>query len=130
MLPKFGNSWLRALVVSALLASAASCYSSGKGGYPTSPSPGPVTGKELDSGDIGHLASYQHQFATAGTYHYHCIHHGPMTGTVVVDPNAPSSSASVSIISMTAPFAPATVKPGGTVTWTNQMTELHTVTSD
>ena len=72
---------------------------------------------------------YQHSFANAGTYNYHCTIHGAMTGSVVVDTAAPSSIASVSIVSSSSPFTAATVKPGGTVTWTNNTGVTHTVTS-
>jgi plastocyanin len=35
----------------------------------------------------------------------------------------------VSIVSSSSPFTAATVKPGGTVTWTNNTGVTHTVTS-
>lgn len=131
MTHRFGKTGLLALALSALTISASSCNSgyNSKSSYPTAP--GPVTpGKELNSGDFGSGGVFQHTFASAGTYHYHCVHHGPMTGTVVVDASAPGTSASVSIVSMSSPFASASVKPGGTVTWTNNTPEVHTVTSD
>jgi plastocyanin len=84
----------------------------------------------LNSGDFGNGAMYQHLFSTAGTYNYHCIHHPDMLGTVVVDPSAASTTAGVSITSSTMRFPNASVKPGGTVTWTNNTTLVHTVTSD
>jgi plastocyanin len=101
-----------------------SCNGGGSGN-PTNPGP-----RELNSGDFGPGATFQHTFANAGTYNYHCIHHGPMTGTVTVDAGAAGMTADVNITSFTAPFPAASVKPGGTVTWTNNTTMVHTVTSN
>jgi plastocyanin len=53
-----------------------------------------------------------------------------MTGSVVVSDNAPGTTASVSITSSVMAFPAATVKPGGTVTWTNNSGLVHTVTSN
>ncbi len=38
----------------------------------------------ISSGDLAPGQSYTKNFATAGTYTYHCIIHPTMTGTVVV----------------------------------------------
>jgi plastocyanin len=114
-----------------LLAIAISLAACSKKSNPTSPGGGGGGGSlELNSGNIGAGGIYQHTFATSGTYTYHCIYHGVMTGTVVVDAGAPSGTANVSITSSSAPFAAATVQPGGTVTWTNNTGITHTVTSD
>lgn len=40
----------------------------------------------FDSGSIADGGTYQHTFATAGTYPYKCSYHSSMTGTVVVNP--------------------------------------------
>src|SRR5512135_3562877 len=40
----------------------------------------------FDSGHVAPGASFQHTFATAGTYAYHCTIHASMTATVVVTP--------------------------------------------
>lgn len=111
------------------LAAVASCGGGGGGGggYTTQP---PPPGKELNSGDFGNGGSYVHTFATAGTYAYHCVHHAPMTGTVVVDASAAGTTATVNITSSATPFPAASVKPGGTVTWNNNTSQVHTVTSN
>jgi plastocyanin len=119
------SSLLAAILVLAALAT--SCNSGGGSSSTTNPMP---TARELDSGDFGPGGSFQHTFAVAGTYGYHCIHHSPMTGSVVVSDNAPGTTASVSITSSVMAFPPATVKPGGTVTWTNNSGLVHTVTSN
>ena len=118
---------LAAILVAAALAATSSCKSGGSPSYSTNPMP---TARELDSGDFGPGGTFQHTFATAGTYAYHCIHHSPMTGSVVVSANAPSTTASVSITSSVMAFPAASVKPGGTVTWTNNSGLVHTVTSN
>jgi plastocyanin len=91
------------------------------------------SGQELASPTLGPLATYSHTFASAGTYPYHCEFHGAMQATVVVDPNSVVTTASVSIVNSTATgFSPqsVTIAPGGTVTWTNNDSVNHTVTSD
>ena len=40
----------------------------------------------FDSGQVAAGSSFQHTFATAGTFAYHCTIHSSMTGTVVVTP--------------------------------------------
>jgi plastocyanin len=119
--------WMAAILVTAALAASSSCKPGG--GYSSSTSPMP-TARELDSGDFGPGGTFQHTFAAAGTYAYHCIHHSPMSGTVVVSPDAPSATASVSITSSVMAFPAASVRPGGTVTWTNNSGFVHTVTSN
>jgi plastocyanin len=42
------------------------------------------SGNELDSPVLSQGQSYQHIFAEAGTYPYHCTIHPPMTGNVAV----------------------------------------------
>lgn len=109
-----------------LLLSAAACGSNSNGGLATRPG----NGLELDSGDFGQGAMYQHRFVAVGTFSYHCIHHGPMVGSVVVSASAQDTLASVAITSSSTPFPAASVKPGGRVVWTNQTPMVHTVTSD
>jgi hypothetical protein len=128
MTPKSG-SWLPASVLALALAAVASCKSGGGSpSYPTDPGPGSTP--ELNSGDFGPNVTYQHRFATAGTFHYHCVHHGPMTGSVVVSATAADTLVDVSITSSSAPFPGASVKPGGRVVWTNDTNMVHTVTSN
>ncbi len=124
------SSLLVLLLVAAVLASG-SC---GKSSSPTSPTygappPPPPATKELNSGVFGPGQIYQHVFAAAGTYLYHCQIHAPMTGSVTVAAGG-DSVANVSITSSMAPFPAATVRPGGKVIWTNNTTASHTVTSD
>ena len=114
-----------ALLLALTLAAMSSCGYD-KGGYPTSPG----GTKDLDSGDLGPGATYEHRFAAAGTYAYHCIHHAPMKGSVQVGASATDTLATVSISSSTVTFPGASVKPGGRVVWTNNTGDIHTVTSD
>ncbi len=120
------------LLVAVLFALAAvtSC-GGGSNGYGTGPGNGGGGGaKELNSGDFGPGGTYSHTFNTAGTYHYHCIHHSPMTGTVVVSDATVATLVNVSIVSITSPFPGAAVKTGGKVVWTNNTGMVHTVTSN
>ncbi len=110
-----------------LLVGAAGLWSCSKSNSPTAPGGG---GPVLDSGDFGQGQTYTHTFTAAGSYPYHCIHHAPMTGSVTVTASSTDSLVIVSITSSTSPFPPATVRPGGTVTWTNDTPMVHTVTSD
>jgi hypothetical protein len=124
-----------ALLLVVGLAAAASCGSGGGygGGNPTGPGGGGGAGggaKELNSGDLGFHETYTHRFATAGNFHYHCVHHPMMTGNVVVTDAALDTLVNVSIVSSMAPFPGATVKPGGRVRWTNNNALVHTVTSN
>ncbi len=117
--------WLRAILLSATLGALCSCGSSDSED-PVSPG----TARELNSGDFGPGGTYQHRFAAAGTYRYHCIHHAPMTGRVDVSAAAVDSLVTVSIVSNTSSFPAASVKPGGRVVWTNNTGTVHTVTSN
>jgi len=119
--------WRSALAVLLLLAVGVSACS--KKSHPTSPSGGGGGSLELDSDNLAPGAIYIHNFQNSGTYNYHCTIHSVMTGTVVVDAGAPSAAVNVSITSSSAPFAAATVQPGGSVTWTNNTGTTHTVTS-
>jgi plastocyanin len=124
------GTWLPAILLTVALAATASCKSNGQYGTPTGPGSGGSGSRELNSGDFGHSASYEHVFATAGTFNYHCIHHAPMTGSVVVSDAAASDLVNVSIVNSMAPFPAASVKPGGKVVWTNNTGDVHTVTSN
>jgi plastocyanin len=133
MTRNFRNAALLIAVVAVAVA-AASCTSSG-GGYNSNPTAPPPPGtppptRELNSGNIGTAGNYQHRFVAAGTYNYHCIYHGPMTGSVQVTDGAADTVATVTITSDTAPFPAASVRPGGVVMWHNNTTMIHTVTSN
>jgi plastocyanin len=120
------GTWLLGIALAMALGAATSC---GGGSSPTDPVGGGGT-RELNSGDFGLGASFQHRFTTAGTFPYHCIHHSPMTGSVVVNEAAADTLVNVSITSDSVPFPGATVKPGGRVVWTNNTGMVHTVTSN
>ena len=113
-----------------LLASAALVVLSSCGSDESANPAGPGAAKELNSGDFGPGATFQHRFAAAGSFPYHCIHHGAMTGTVQVNAAATDTLVNVSIVSSSAPFPAASVKPGGRVVWTNNTNMVHTVTSN
>lgn len=124
-----GKTSLLVVVLFAALTAGTSCGSGGNG-YGMGPGNGGGGAKELSSGDVGPGGTYSHTFNTAGTFHYHCIHHSPMTGTVVVSDTAVGTQVGVNIVSSTSAFPGATVKTGGRVTWTNNTNMVHTVTSN
>ena len=88
MIPTAGRFSILAVLLTVALVTMSSCNWS-KSSYPTSPG---GTAKELNSGDFGNGATYQHTFSTAGTYAYHCVHHAAMTGTVQVTEARPTWS--------------------------------------
>ncbi len=96
-------------------------------------SPGGSAGLEINSGNVPPGGVYQHVFANAGTFPYHCTIHPPMTGnSVTVSASSSNDSAFVQIVSASTPgFSPSsvTIKPGGHVRWINAHTVTHTVTS-
>lgn len=106
-----------------------SCSKSGGDSTPTNPGGGATL--ELNSGNIPAGGVYQHAFATAGAYPYHCAIHGTaMAGQVTVAAASAVDSVLVTIgPGLTYTPASATVKPGGTVRWINAGS-THTVTSD
>jgi plastocyanin len=127
MLRRRASLWaLAALLVVAL----AGVWACSKSSSPTSPAGGGGGAKELNSGDFGPSATFQHRFMAAGSFPYHCVHHSPMTGTVTVSAAATDTVVDVSIMSATSPFPAASVKTGGRVVWTNNTTMVHTVTSN
>ena len=122
-----GSLWLTGFVLLIALV-AESCSKGGSSGT-TAPPPG----KEMDSGNIAANGGvYAHTFAKAGSFPYHCIYHGPMTGTIVVADSATLTSGSISIVSSSSAFPSigGTLKTGSTVTWTNSTGAVHTVTSN
>ena len=125
MIPSVTRPWFATLMLALALASAPSCTS----GTPTGPAGAGGGPKELNSGDFGPGATFQHRFAAAGAFPYHCIHHS-MRGNVQVMDAATDTLVNVSIVSSSAPFPAASVKPGGRVVWTNNTADVHTVTSD
>ena len=94
--------------------------------------PGGGGGPELNSGTLAAGAGYQHTFATAGTFGYHCAIHGTaMAGSVTVV--AGSNDSALVTIGPSLSYSPATVsvKPTGHVRWINSPTSsAHTVTSN
>jgi plastocyanin len=97
---------------------------------PSNPGGGGGAAKEMDSPDIPPGGSYTHRFFTAGDFAYHCRFHAPMTGTATVNASAADTTFDVSITSATSPFPASSVKPGGTITWHNNDTHTHSVTSN
>jgi plastocyanin len=90
---------------------------------------GGVQPRELDSGNIPPGGVYQHTFAGAGTFNYHCQIHSGMNGQViVVNGSADSMLVTIGPGNAFNP-TPATVKPGGYVRWINAGS-THTVTSN
>ena len=115
-------------------------------------------GGTFDSGSFGTGASYQHTFATAGTFSYFCDIHPSMTGVVSVSnpapggtlppppppppaptvppagqpstPAAPVGSNSVRIVDFAFQPASLTVSAGTRVTWTNAGQARHTVAAN
>lgn len=128
---RFRRTWLPALLV---LLSAGTIAVSSCSKDSTSTPLGGGAGPELSSGNIPNGGVFQHTFAAAGTFPYHCSIHAAMTGNqVVVNAGSANDSAFVQIVSNTAPgFSPAsvTIKPGGQVRWLNTQGSVHTVTSD
>jgi len=118
--------WLMGIALVTALGVMVSC---GGGGNPTDPATGGGN-RELNSGDFGPGGRFEHRFTNAGAFHYHCIHHSPMTGSVTVSETATDTLANVSITRDDVPFPGATVKPGGRVVWTNNSNMVHTVTSN
>ena len=89
-------------------------------------------GLELNSGNIPGGGVFQHTFATAGSFGYHCTIHGlAMAGTVNVNASSTNDSMLVTVGSGGNNYSPATadVKPGGHVRWIN-VGVTHTVTSN
>jgi plastocyanin len=121
---------LRVVVVALSLIASSSCSSGGAKNNDIPTNPGNTSGAELNSGDFGPGAQFQHRFFSAGTFNYHCVHHSPMTGSVTVNANAADTVVNVSIVSISSPFPAASVKPGGRVIWTNNTGSVHTVTSN
>ena len=85
---------------------------------------------ELNSGDLTTSATYSHTFSAAGSFAYHCVHHGVMTGTITVSASAPAGDKTVSITDNAFNSGSPTIHVGDKVTWTNNGGNLHTVTSN
>jgi len=106
-----------------------------------SPATGPGGGgpSGFSSGILAPTAQFTFTFTDSGTFGYHCgLHPAIMKGAkVIVSDAAASMNAAVTIVSLSTPgFSPASVsiKPGGSVTWTNGDTMgggmNHSVASD
>lgn len=123
--------WTSAALLSIAIASLVTTYSCGSSSKSTAP-PGGGGGLELNSGNLAAAATFPHTFMTAGTFPYHCTIHSFMTGnSVTVDASSSNMTAAVSITGTGSGYSPnaVTIKPGGTVTWTNNGGTTHTVTS-
>ena len=100
----------------------------------------PTGASSFDSGNMNAGQTFTYNFTQPGTYQYHCNYHAWMTGTVVVVAgNATTSTVKVSIPSGSGnPSNPPGYAPdkitlvigvNNTVTWSNEDTAAHTVTS-
>jgi plastocyanin len=83
----------------------------------------------FNSGSIGNGGTYSYTFSTVGTFQYHCSLHPEMTAKVIVT-STTTSTAAVSINNMLYSPATITVSAGTIITWTNNDSVEHTVTSD
>jgi plastocyanin len=87
-------------------------------------------GGTFDSGTLNAPASFDHTFATAGSFPYHCVFHESlgMVGTVMVVSGATDSTVTVSAGGTRFTPSTVTIRPGGSVHWV--ITDgTHTVTS-
>ena len=90
----------------------------------------PPPNLELNSGTIGPGGHYAHKFTAAGTYPYFCQVHGTsMSGSITVDASSAVGTMAVSIVDNAFSPSTTTVDTGATVTWTNNGSNNHTVTS-
>jgi len=119
--------WLAAVAVVFAVLVIGGC---GGNDEPNNPSGGGGGTLELNSPTLGNAGVYVHTFpATLKTYNYHCkIHGAAMSGSVIVQAGG-AAAANVSITD-NAFSGPVTIGPSGTVTWTNNGSNSHTVTSN
>ena len=121
-----------ALAVGLVLLSGACSSNSSNNGYNPNPV-NPPPGLELNSGNINGGGHYVHTFANAGAYAYKCTIHSTMASmhdTIFVNASAAGTTAAVSITGSSFTPKKSAIKPGGTVTWTNNDGFAHTVTSE
>jgi plastocyanin len=91
----------------------------------------PPTTLELNSPTLNNGGTYVHTFANAGTFPYHCTVHGlTMGGSVTVDPASTVGVLAISIVDNAFNPSTTTVDTGAVVTWTNNGSNPHTVTSN
>lgn len=119
---------LRIATLSLLIVALLAATVHGCGGSKSNPVVPPVT-KELDSQNLNNGGVYMHTFNTAGTFNYHCKFHGGMTGSVTVGSGHPASAAATIGDNSFSPTS-VSVVTGGTVTWTNNGLNTHSVTSN
>jgi plastocyanin len=128
MIPSAISRRLLAATLLLALGSVPGCSKSSSSTAP--PGPGPGTPKELNSPTLNNGQVYRDTINTAGNYGYHCLVHGTaMSGTVNVA-TGQASSVSISIVDNAYNPAVANVAPGGAITWTNNGSNPHTVTSN
>jgi plastocyanin len=85
-------------------------------------------GGTFNSGILSTNQTYPFKFTTPGTFTYHCSIHPSMTARIIVSGGTPTASVSISGMAFSPPTI--TVAAGTIVTWTNNDTMMHTVTSD
>lgn len=126
MLRHAHSRWLAAALAIAIV-SISACSG---GDDNNSTGPPPPAAKELDSPVLGSGGVYVDTLKTAGVFPYHCEIHTTMTATLTVDASSPNTNLAISITDFAFSPTPATVKPNGIVTWTNNGGANHTVTSN
>src|SRR3954471_8146081 len=89
---------------------------------------GLAAGETFQSPTLGHNGVYAHTFPAAGSVAYHCKIHGTsMSGAVVVDPAAPAGNRAVAVGDNFFNPASVSIRPGASVTWTNNGNFDHIV---
>ena len=83
----------------------------------------------FDSGTLKSGDTFSYTFSAAGPYTYHCSIHSTMVGSVIVS-TTPVSNSIVSISNMSFVPSTVTISAGSSVTWVNNDSMDHTVTSD
>ena len=83
----------------------------------------------FDSGPLKSGDTFSYTFSAAGTFTYHCSIHSTMVGSVIVTTTSVSNSI-VSISNMSFVPSTVTISAGSSVTWVNNDSMDHTVTSD
>lgn len=83
----------------------------------------------FDSGPIKSGDTFSYTFSAVGAYTYHCSIHPTMMGSIIVT-TTPVTNAAVSIYNMSFVPSTVTISAGTSVTWTNNDSMNHTVTSD
>jgi plastocyanin len=122
---------LAAIAIVTTAAALVGCSSNKTTNPPTTTTP-----ESFDSSTLAIGTPFTYTFSsgivTKTTFGYRCKFHGGapfnMTGSVIVDPASANTSASVTVADYSFSPISVTVKPGSTVTWTQNTGTTHTVT--